>query len=55
MDPLYAPDWNSWVGGCFIAAVGVAAAFCALDCWMDSKTFGEQSDRTSADMHLEGK
>ena len=55
--PLSAPDWEAWVGGCFIAAVGVVAAFCALDCWVDSKKFGEQSDRTSVDsrMHLEGK
>jgi hypothetical protein len=31
------PDWKAWIGGCFIAAVGVVAAFCSLDCWIDSK------------------
>ncbi len=49
VDPLHAPDWKAWVGGCFIAAVGVVAAFGGLDCWMDGKNSGEQSNRTSVD------
>jgi hypothetical protein len=46
VDPLSAPDWEAWVGGCFIAAVGVVAAFCGLVCWTDSEEFEEQPYRT---------
>jgi hypothetical protein len=55
VDPIRAPDWKSWVGGCFIAAVGVVAAFCGLDCRTDSKEFREQSDRASVDSRVQPK
>jgi hypothetical protein len=45
VDVLHAPDWEALVGGCFIAAVGVMAAFSGLDCWMDLEASSLESSQ----------